>query len=75
MTLTTWWLTYKPIPPFDVTVCLDKGDKLQVTVSGLRIYQDSVWFLDSFNNEYFNGENIQVVRVPYYPPTQNVANG
>lgn len=53
------------MPPFKVM--LDKADH-EVEIIGVKVYPHAIWFLDGFNNEYFNGENVTVRRVPYIPP-------
>lgn len=64
MTLTNWWKLQKPLPPFEIVI---KGSEYNtLKVGAVKVYEHAIWFMDSFDNEYFNGDNVEVIRVPYF---------
>lgn len=63
MTLTKWWRINKVLPPFTVT--FKRCGETEITITGVKVYEHGIWFLDSFDNEYFNGDLVEVARVPY----------
>jgi hypothetical protein len=64
MTLTNWWKLQRPLPPFEITV---KGSEhTTLRIGAVKIYPYAIWFLDTFNSEYFDGEKLEVIKVPYF---------
>ncbi|MEO5348856.1 MAG: hypothetical protein H7836_04345 [Magnetococcus sp. YQC-3] len=63
-TLADWWKNQRPLPPFKIKF---KNCQHEVEIVGVKIYPHNIWFLDGFNNEYFDGSNklLELERVPY----------